>query len=86
MKLNVYDIIVYDNNGAGVWSSDNCRKQIVLSVDPYGCEYHTRFLDNGDDGSIFGFDGSYISHIKVVGNDVNYVHSNGIPLIWEDEL
>jgi hypothetical protein len=78
-ELKVGDIIIY----YGGVILDYGKKQIILNInDGY---IHTIFLDNNMENS-FGYDSGYYKKCKCVGENKNYVHNNGVPMVWGDEV
>jgi hypothetical protein len=78
-ELKVGDIIIY----YGGVILDYGKKQIILNInDGY---IHTIFLDNNME-NIFGLESNYRRKCKRVDGDKNYVHNNGVPMVWGDEV
>ena len=80
-KFKVGNIIVY--SGSYVGCKEQGREQIILDIDDY--YIYMIFLDNNCENQ-FGLNSGYIERCKIIGRDINYVHSNGVPLIWGSEL
>ena len=93
-KFNVGDIIVYTNKNMTKeqeeWLSINVklnkemyRPQIVISNSERFC---TRFMDNGVLND-FAFSSPYTSCCILLDEwDMSDVYSNGVPVIWGDNI
>ena len=77
-ELKVGDIIIYYG---GVLEYG--RKQIILKINDGNV--HTIFLDNNMENG-FGLESNYRRKCKCVDEDKNYVHNNGVPMVWGDEV
>ena len=77
-EFKVGDIIIY-YGGALEYG----RKQIILKIDDVNI--HTIFLDNNMENG-FGLDSNYRRGCKRVDEDKNYVHNNGVPVVWGDDI
>lgn len=82
-KFNVGDIIVYTNKNMGMLNKEMYRPQIVISNSERFC---TRFMDNGVLND-FAFSSPYTSCCILLDEwDMSDVYSNGVPVIWGDNI
>jgi hypothetical protein len=81
MKIGDKIILTMDsfdglNNEAG-------RVQVVDNI--INNDIYTKFIDTGDVNT-FSINSTYYKFCNIFGSDNRLIHSNGVPLVWEDVI